>query len=209
MKEYWELFVVFLKMGVLTFGGGYAMIPVVERELINKKQWINMDEVMDYYTIAQITPGVIAVNLSTFVGCKRKGPLGGFLATLAFVLPGLSFITAIAIFLANFADLPAVKHAFTGIRVAVCALILDTVIKLVRQVFRDKKSVVISIIVFALSAVWSVSPMLLIIASGLLGLLVFRQKPLPEPPTREPPAPETSPPEAPPSSASGPPEAGP
>jgi chromate transporter len=173
-----------------------------------------MDEVMNYYTIAQITPGVIAVNLSTFVGCKRKGPLGGFVATLAFVLPGLSFITTIAVFLASFADFPAVKHAFTGIRVAVCALILDTVIKLVKKVFRDKKSVAISIIVFALSAVWSVSPMLLIIASGLLGLLVFRQKPV-APPIQDPlmpghPVPETSPPEASQSSAPGrPPEAGP
>jgi chromate transporter len=164
-------------MGVLTFGGGYAMIPVVERELVNKRGWVNMDEVMNYYTIAQITPGIIAVNLSTFVGCKRKGPLGGILATLGFVLPGISLITAIAVFLAGFADLPAVKHAFTGIRVAVCALIVDTVIKLVKGVFKNKKTVIMYLIAFALSAVWSVSPMLLIIASGLLGLLVFKQKP--------------------------------
>jgi chromate transporter len=179
VKKYLELFVTFFKMGILTFGGGYAMIPVVERELINKKGWVNMDEVMDYYTVAQITPGIIAVNLSTFVGCKREGPLGGVLATLGFVLPGVSLITAIAVFLANFADFPVVKHAFTGIRVAVCALILDTVIKLVKGVFKNKKTIAIYIITFALSAVWSVSPMLLIAASGLLGLLVFRQNPAP------------------------------
>ncbi|MDR2135452.1 MAG: chromate transporter, partial [Treponema sp.] len=80
LKNYLELFAVFFKMGILTFGGGYAMVPVVERELIRKKGWVSMDEVMDYYTIAQITPGIIAVNLSTFVGCKREGPLGGVLA---------------------------------------------------------------------------------------------------------------------------------
>jgi chromate transporter len=177
--RYLELFVTFLKMGVLTFGGGYAMIPVVERELINKRGWINMDEVMDYYTVAQITPGIIAVNLSTFVGCKREGPLGGLLATLGFVLPGVSFVTAIAVFLANFADLPVVRHAFAGIRVAVCALILDTVIKLVRGIFKDGKAVVIYALAFALSALWGVSPALLIAASGLLGLLVFRQRPAP------------------------------
>jgi chromate transporter len=164
-------------MGVLTFGGGYAMIPVVERELINKRGWIDMNEVMDYYTVAQITPGIIAVNLSTFVGCKRKGPLGGVLATVGFVLPGICFITVIALFLANFADLPAVQHAFTGIRVAVCALIVDTVIKLIKGIFKDKKAVVMYIIAFALSAVWGVSPMLLVTASGLLGLLVFREGP--------------------------------
>jgi chromate transporter len=164
-------------MGILTFGGGYAMIPVVERELINKKGWLSMNEVMDYYTISQITPGVIAVNLSTFAGCKRKGPLGGVLATIGFVMPGVCLITAAAIFLANFSELPAVKHAFTGIRVAVCALIADTVIKLIRGVFKDKKTVAIYIAAFVLSVVWGLSPMALVIASGLLGLLIFRGGP--------------------------------
>ncbi|MDR1972764.1 MAG: chromate transporter [Treponema sp.] len=174
MKNFVELFTAFLRLGVLTFGGGYAMIPVVERELINKKGWITMDEVMNYYTIAQITPGIIAVNLSTFVGYKRGGILGGVLATLGFVLPGLGFITAIAVFLANFADLPALRHAFAGVRVAVCALILNTAIKLVKGVFKSKKTLILYLIAFALSAVWSVSPMLLVIAAGLLGLLIFR-----------------------------------
>jgi chromate transporter len=177
MKDYRELFFTFLKIGVLTFGGGYAMIPVVERELIRKKGWTSMEEVMDYYTVAQITPGIIGVNLSTFVGYKRKGILGGFLATLGFVLPGVVFISIIAVFLANFADLPAVKHAFTGIRVAVCALIVDTVIKLVKGVFKDWKAIVMYALVFALSALWSVSPVLLVAAGGFLGLLVFRGKP--------------------------------
>ncbi|MDR3248160.1 MAG: chromate transporter [Treponema sp.] len=177
MKNCLELFVTFLKMGVLTFGGGYAMIPVVERELVNKKGWTNMDEVVDYYTIAQVTPGIIAVNLSTFIGYKRAGAFGGFLATLGFVLPGISFITVIAVFLTNFADLPVVQHAFTGIRVAICALVVDTVIKLVKGVFKNKKAVVMYIVAFALSAIWSVSPMLLVIGAGLLGLLLFRQKP--------------------------------
>jgi chromate transporter len=177
LKNYLEIFFAFLKVGVLTFGGGYAMIPVVERELINKKGWIDMEEVMDYYTIAQITPGIIGVNLSTFVGYKRKGPLGGFLATVGFVLPGVVFLTVIALFLDNFADLPVVKHAFTGIRVAVCALIVDTVIKLVKGVFKNRKAVIMYALVFVLSAAWSVSPVLLVAAAGLLGLLVFREKP--------------------------------
>jgi chromate transporter len=152
------------------------MIPVVERELIRKKGWTSMEEVMDYYTIAQITPGIIGVNLSTFVGYKRKGSPGGFLATLGFVLPGVVFILGVAVFLANFADLPVVKHAFTGIRVAVCALIVDTVIKLVKGVFKNRIAIVMYTLVFALSALWSVSPMLLVAAGGLLGLLVFREK---------------------------------
>ena len=188
MKEYIEIFLAFLKLGCITFGGGYAMVPVVERELIKKRGWVTMDEVMDYYTIAQITPGVIAVNLSTFVGYKRKGAAGGLLATLAFIIPGSGLIMALAIFISNFADIPAVQHAFTGIRIAVGALILDTVIKLLKGVFKDGKALVIYIVVFGLSVlpvhagrllgiipVFFKSPVLLVAVSGLVGLLVYRQ----------------------------------
>jgi len=183
MKEYIELFLVFLKLGCITFGGGYAMIPVVERELIKKRGWITMDEVMDYYTIAQITPGIIAVNLSTFVGCKQKGPIGGLLATVGFVLPGITLITTAALFISNFADIPQVKHAFSGIRIAVGALILDTVIKMVKGVFKQAKTLAIYVIVFVTSILPSgilpafiKSPVSLILASGLVGLFIFRQK---------------------------------
>jgi chromate transporter len=176
LKEYLDLFLTFMKMGCLTFGGGYAMIPVLERELIKKRGWTTMDEVMDYYTIAQVTPGIIAVNVSTFVGFKRKGPLGGILTTLGFVFPGAFFILIIAVFLTNFADIPVVKHAFMGIRVAVGALILDTVIKLFKGVFKDFKAVIIFILAFCLSAVWSASPVLLIAAAGVAGFLLYRPK---------------------------------
>jgi chromate transporter len=175
LKEYFDLLATFCKLGALTFGGGYAMIPVVERELIKKKGWVDMDEVMNYYAIAQVTPGIIAVNLSTFVGYKLKGPVGGILATIGFVLPGLVFVTLVAICLDNFADVSAVRHAFAGIRVAVGALILDTVIKAVKGVFRNWKSLAVYSIVLALSFVWSVSPALLIVASGIAGFLAFKE----------------------------------
>jgi chromate transporter len=175
LKEYFDLLTTFIKLGALTFGGGYAMIPVVERELIKKKGWIDMDEVLNYYAIAQVTPGVIAVNLSTFVGCKRKGPAGGVLATIGFVIPGIVLVTLIAIGLRNFADLPGVRHAFAGIRVAVGALILDTAIKTVKGALKNWKALGIYVIVFALSFVWSVSPVWLIIASGAAGLLAFKE----------------------------------
>jgi chromate transporter len=177
LKKYIEVFLTFLKMGCVTFGGGYAMIPVVERELIKKRGWTTMDEVMDYYTIAQITPGVIAVNLSTFVGYKQAGLLGGFLATIGFVLPGVSLIITAALFISNLADIPAVQHAFAGIRIAVGALILDTVIKLVKGVFKDFKALVIYIAAFVLSALWKVSPMFLILGAGAAGLVFYRTKP--------------------------------
>jgi len=186
MKGYLELFLTFLKMGIMTFGGGYAIVPVVDRELIKKRGWITMDEVMDYYTIAQITPGLIAVNLSTFVGCKQKGPVGGALATIGFILPGVTLITALALFIGNFAEMPAVRHAFAGIRIAVGALILDTVLKLVKGVFKDVKALVIFIVVFAVSILpkgiipaFLQSPVLLVFAAGLVGLLIYgRKKPV-------------------------------
>ncbi|AEF82422.1 chromate transporter [Leadbettera azotonutricia] len=185
MKGYLSVFLAFLKLGCITFGGGYAMIPVVDRELIKKKGWVTMDEVMDYYTIAQITPGIIAVNLSTFVGYKQKGPLGGILATLGFIIPGVTLITALALFISNFADIPAVQHAFTGIRIAVGALILDTVIKMVKGVFKDIKAILIYAIAFALSAVWNASPMLIVLGAGLVGLAAYRPKKT-EPPENTP-----------------------
>jgi chromate transporter len=136
MKEYLDLILTFIKIGASTFGGGYAMVPVLDRELIKKKGWITMDEVMDYYTIAQITPGIIAINVSTFVGCRRKGPTGGLLATVAFMLPGVTLMTLISLFISRFAEYEAVKHAFAGIRIAVGALVLDTVWKLVKGLFK-------------------------------------------------------------------------
>jgi chromate transporter len=160
----------------MTFGGGYAMIPVLERELINKKGWTNLEEVMDYYTIAQITPGIIAVNVSTFIGAKRKGPVGGIISTIGFLLPGVTLMAVISLFIRRFAEYPAVQHAFTSIRVAVGALILDTVIKLLKGVFKDKKAVVIFILGFSLSAMFSASPVLIIAGAGAAGFLLYRPK---------------------------------
>ena len=186
MKEYLEIFLAFLKMGSTAFGGAYALIPLVDRELIKKRGWITMDEVMDYYTIAQATPGLIAVNLSTFVGYKRKGILGGILATFGFVLPGVTIITIAALLIGNFTDLPIVKHAFAGIRIAVGAVILDIVIKLVKGIVKDKKALIIYVTVFLISVFPSGlpyqlpafirSPVTLVLVSGLAALLLCGQK---------------------------------
>ena len=186
MKDYLDIFVTFMRIGIMTFGGGYAMIPVVERELIKRKGWIPIEEVMDYYTVGQIIPGIIAVNLSTFVGYKRKGLIGGIIAPLGFILPGVTIILILAMFISNFADIPAVQHAFTGIRIAVGALILDTVIKLAKGILKGYKSLIIFMIVFLLTAIpagflplpsFIRSPVFLVPTAGLVGFLIFRQKP--------------------------------
>ena len=183
--EYLELFLVFLKMGCISFGGGYAVIPIVERELVKRKGWIPIDEVMDYYSVSQIIPGILAVNLSAFVGYKRKEPLGAVIAPLAFILPGITFILILALFISNFAEISAVQHAFTGIRIAVGALILDTVLKLVKGVLKGRRAIVIFIIVFALSVLprgllpipeFMQSPVFLVLAAGLVGYAA-REKP--------------------------------
>jgi chromate transporter len=159
-------------MGCITFGGGYAMIPIVKRELIIKKNWTTIDEVIEYYTIAQITPGIIAVNLATFIGYKRKGYAGGVLTTIGFVLPGVTLIILAALLIKNFEELSVVQNAFTGIRIAVGALIIDTVIKMIKGNFKDWKAVSFFIIAFVLSFIFKVSPMLIVLGAGLIGLFL-------------------------------------
>ena len=173
MKEYLELFWVFIVIGSSTFGGGYSLLPILERELVKKRGWINMDEVMDYFSIAQVTPGVIAVNVSTFTGFKRKGFAGGIIATIAFIIPGISLMILVSLFFKRFADYDIINHAFTGIRIAVGALILATVIKLVKGFFKKIKTVIIFIITFVLSAVFSTSPVLIFFGASIAGLFLF------------------------------------
>jgi chromate transporter len=137
--------------------------------------------VLDYYTIAQITPGIIAVNLSTFIGYKQKGPLGGVLGTIGFLLPGLSLMIIISLFLSRFAGFPAVQHAFTGIRIAVGALILDTVFKFLNGVFRDRKGILIFVLSLTAAVVFSVSPVLIILGAGMAGGFLYRREKTPPP----------------------------
>jgi len=173
MQEYLKLFWAFTVIGATTFGGGYAIMPVLERELIKKRGWITMDEALDLFTIAHITPGIIAVNLATFIGCKRKGVIGGIIATLALLLPGVCLILIISLFVERFAEYNIVNHAMVGIRLAVCALILDTLIKLFKGFYKDYKAVVICVMAFALSAIFSVSPVFIILGAGIAGFILF------------------------------------
>ena len=130
MNLYFDLFITFAKMGVCTFGGGLAMLPILQREVVEKKKWATDEELTDYYAIGQCTPGVIAVNTATFIGYKEKGTLGGIIATMGMIFPSLIIITVIAAFLSNFAHLPVVIHAFAGIRACVCVLIFNATMRL-------------------------------------------------------------------------------
>jgi len=176
MREYLGLFRAFFVIGGTAFGGGYAIVPVLDRELVKKRGWITMDEVLDLYTIAQITPGIILVNIATFVGCKRKGFLGGLFATIGLVLPGICLMLIVSLFFRHFAEHRVVQHALVGIRLAVCALMLDVVIKLVKGFFKDYKAVIIAVAAFALSVVFSVSPVFVVLGAGLAGFLLYSPK---------------------------------
>ena len=139
----WEMFLTFAKIGVMTFGGGMAMLPILEREIVQNKKWATEEELVDYFAIGQCTPGIIAVNTATFIGQKKKGVLGGIAATLGVVFPSLIIITVLAGLITNFAHLAWVQNAFAGIQVCVCVLILNAVLKLLKKSVVDKRTAVI------------------------------------------------------------------
>ena len=134
----WDLFCTFAKVGVMTFGGGYAMLPILQREVVEKKGWATEEELMDYFAIGQCTPGIIAVNTATFAGQKVKGFWGGLCATLGVVFPSLIIIMLLAGVIEAFSHIAWVQHAFGGIRICVCILILNAVTKLFKKAVIDK-----------------------------------------------------------------------
>ena len=169
-----KLFAAFARVGVLTFGGGYAMIPMLEREIVDRHGWATNEELMDYYAVGQCTPGVIAVNTATFVGYKTAGNLGGVVATLGVIFPSFVIISVIAGIIQNFADIPAVKSAFAGIRVCVCVLIFNSVVKLWKGAVKDKAALVLCLGVFVLSVFFSISPIVFVVLCAAAGILFTR-----------------------------------
>ena len=169
-----SLFLSFAKVGVMTFGGGYAMIPILEREIVDRQGWASSEELMDYYAVGQCTPGVIAVNTATFIGYKVAGIAGGVIATLGVVFPSLVIITLIAGILTNFADIPAVKSAFAAVRVCVCVLIFNSVLKLWKGAVKDKGAMVLFLLVFVLSVFFDISPVVFVLLCAASGIVLTR-----------------------------------
>ena len=175
MKDLWELYWAYLKIGLINFGGGYAMLPLLERELVNKKGWTTLAELRDYFAIGQCTPGLIALNVSTFIGQKRKGAAGALAAMAGFLTGPILIILLIAAFLQNFAQLEIIQHAFAGIRVCVCVLILQAVMRLWKSSVVDVFTFVLYLIIFSLSAFSGLLPVkipaaVLVILAGIAGL---------------------------------------
>ena len=168
-----DLYCTFFRIGLFTFGGGYAMLPMLQREIVEKKGWATEEELLDYFAVGQCTPGIIALNTATFVGYSKKGLAGGVMATLGILSPSLVIITIIAAVLSNFAEYPAVRNAFAGIRVAVCILILNSVVKLLKKSVTDKLTLGVFLVVLACAVLINgVSPVVFILIAGALGVLL-------------------------------------
>ncbi len=171
MKELIQLYWTFFKMGAVNFGGGYAMLPLLQREIVEKNGWATDDEISDYYAVGQCTPGVISVNVSTFIGYKRKGILGGILATLGFLTPSILIIIVIATILHNFQDNKYVIGAFEGIRVCVCVLMISALYKLLKNSVKDLFTIIVFVSILLLSIFTDISPILFIILASIAGLV--------------------------------------
>ena len=177
MNRLLDLYWTFAKIGGVTFGGGYAMLPILERELVNKRGWTTMDELRDYFAVGQCTPGVIALNVSTFIGVKRAGVRGALAATAGFLTLPVIIILIIAMFLRNFAQEPVVQHAFSGIRVCVCVLIFQAILRLWKKSVVDPLALGIYLAVFALQVSSAYLPVkipaaVLVILAGAAGVLI-------------------------------------
>lgn len=174
MKDLLELFFVFMKIGSVAFGGGYAMLPILQKEFVEKRHWVNDQELVDYFAVGQCTPGVIAVNVSTFIGHKRKGVIGGIVATLGFVIIPIILLLVIATFLNHFSEYSLVKNAFAGIRIVVCILILNAIERLWKKSIVNKKALVLFGIIFLLTVFTSISPAILVICSAIVGIIIYQ-----------------------------------
>lgn len=165
----WTLFLTFFKIGAATFGGGYAMLPILQREIVENKNWCTDTDLMNYFAIGQCTPGMIAVNVATFVGYKKRKFTGALCATLGMISPSVIIITLLSICFSNFEKNILLQHALSGVRICVCVLIADVIIKTGRQSITDIPSTFIFILVLGIT-LWSPSsPILSVILSAFLG----------------------------------------
>ena len=176
MNCYLDLFFTFAKVGAMTFGGGYAMLPILQREVVEKKGWATDEELTDYFAIGQCTPGIIAVNTATFIGQKEKGTAGAILASLGVVFPSLIIISLLAGVIDFYSHITWVQHAFGGIRVCVCVLIFNAVLKLWNGAVKDVGAVLIFLAVFVASVLTDLSPVIYVLVAGVAGILLRSRK---------------------------------
>lgn len=172
VKNLLSLFLTFAKIGVMTFGGGLTMLPLLTKEIVEKKKWASEEQLLDYYAVGQCTPGIIAVNTATFIGYSQAGIAGGIFATVGMVTPSVLIIIAVAAALQQFMEYPVVASALMGIRAVVCALLSHTVITLAKKSLVDIVTAMIFIIGFVLCFIFDITPILVVIVGAIIGIAV-------------------------------------
>ena len=175
-KELLRLFGVFFKIGAGTFGGGLAMLPALEREVVDKRKWITQSQLYDYYAIGQSTPGIIAVNVATFTGYTRGGLVGSVVATAGIVCPALIIITIIAAFFENFSHIVWIQKALAGINVSVTVLVSFTLVKMAKRTCIDALTTLIAIASFLLMLIFNVQGVFIVLASSIIGIAAQYRK---------------------------------
>ncbi len=172
MKQLWHLYSTFFRIGAFTIGGGYVMLPVIQKEVVDVHGWATNEEVLDYYAIGQSTPGIIAINTATFVGFKTGGLPGAIAATAGMVSPSLIIIMTIAAFFSQFRENPIVQSAFKGAGAAVVALMVLTVVKMGKKVIKDRFGYFLALAAFAAVVLLPVSPIWIILAAAISGIII-------------------------------------
>ena len=172
MKELSELFLSFMKIGAFTFGGGYAMLPMIQREIVDNKKWATYEEILDYFAVAQCTPGVIAVNTATFVGHKIKGIWGGIVATLGVVFVPVIIISIVATALKSVAHMEIIQNAMWGIRIAVCATIAVSLFGILKKSVNGWFGAAVFLVSAAVGLFFDISPIFTVLIAGILGIVV-------------------------------------
>lgn len=175
MKIYFDLFWSFFKIGLFTFGGGYAMLPLLQKEIVGKG-WATDDELLDYYAIGQVTPGIIAINVSTFIGYRLKGVLGAVCTLMGIIVPSLLIISSLAYGLAFIWENPYVQHAFAGMRLMIAALLAPMVVKMIQKSVIDLWTLGILIAAFAATFYGTVSPLIIVLTASISGLVLILMK---------------------------------
>ena len=172
MKRIFEVFIAFAKVGSLTFGGGYTMLPLLHREIAEKRQWATVEEITDYYAVAQVLPGIIAIKTAALIGYKHSGAAGSFAAACGVAFPAIVASLIIAVSVDFLLEFELARHAFNGVRVAVLALVIDAVVKMWKTGVKDWIALLIFVVAFAAFIIFDISPVIPVIIGALLGLVI-------------------------------------
>lgn len=174
MSELFALYAAFFRIGGLTFGGGLTMLPMLKYELVEKKHWVEEEELLDYYAVGQCTPGIIAVNVATFVGYRRKGILGAIFSTLGMISPSLVIVSILAMFLQQFINNEIVAHAIGGIKIVVCALMLQTVVTMAKKTVKNLITGIVAVTALALALFSPIPTVAIVIMAGVFGIILYK-----------------------------------